>query len=324
MDPRDDRPIRGEVRLAGYRRVSHGLYVVVRDNLTPYEELLRDLRALLLVLPECAVFTHVTAARLLGWQLPGLPEQVPYFASVRGGRRPRRPGLICSRLTHHQAPGLVEGLPIDTPEEILLRCARDLGVLDLVIMIDSALRIGHVDPGRMRALLATSRPGVVRLRKAWKLADQKAESGGETVLRIFHLAMEVAVESQVDLFDEDGTFLARADLMIRGTGLLREYDGAIHRDQRRHRADLRRERSLSGTPYKRSAFTLVDLLNHPATLMHELDRLMCRPHKLARLARWRALVDESLYSATGRQRIVNRWRRAMGVVEWPRIGTSGR
>jgi hypothetical protein len=318
MDTTEDRPIRGQVRLTGHRRVSHGLYLEIRENLAPFEEFLRDLRAILLVLPVDAVFTHVTAARLLGWQLPALPEQVPYFAAVRCDQRPRRPGLICSRLTGATTPGNARGLPIDTAEEILLRCARDLSVLDLVIMIDSALRLGHLDPARMRALLATSRPGVVRLRKAWALADAKAESGGETVLRVFHVAMGVDVESQFEVYDAHGNFLGRADLLIRGTDQLREYDGAGHREGKQHTTDLRRERGLVGTPFERSGFTLDDLLNHPAVLMQELDRLLDRPHKLARLARWRALLDESLYSETGRQRVLNRWRRAMGVSEWSR------
>lgn len=312
----EDRPIRGEVRLAGYRRVSHGLFVRIRNDLRPDEDFLRDLRAWQLVLPEDAVFTHLTGARLRGWRLPALPEQVPTFAAVRGDRRPRRQGLICSRLTHEVEPNSAKGLPVDTPEEILLRCARDLGVLDLVVMIDSARRMGDLDADRVRALLATKRPGVARLRAAWHLADPKSESAGETLLRVFHAAMEVAVDSQVELYDEMGAFLGRADLVVRGTNRLHEYDGAHHRDGRHHRNDLRRDRGLRESGYQRSGYTLDDLLNHPVVLMQELDRLIGRPPKLSRLARWRALVDQSLYSETGRQRVMNRWRRAMGVVEW--------
>lgn len=318
MDHAVDLPIRGEMRCRGVRRVSHGLYLWVREGLTDFEEYLRDLRALMLVLPDGAVFTHVTGARLRGWQLPALPEQVPHFAAVRGDLSPRRPGLLCSRLTHDAERTRVRGLPVDSAEEILLRAARDLSVLDLVIMIDSALRLGDLDPVRMRALLKTSRPGVVRLRKAWELADQKAESGGESVLRVFHVVMEVAVDSQVELFDDDGLFLGRADLIVRGTKSLHEYDGAIHRDGRTHRGDLRRERGLSRAGYKRSGFTLDDLLNHPAVLMHELDRLVGRRHRMARLSRWKAMVNESLYSEAGRARVMNRWKRAIGVNEWAR------
>jgi hypothetical protein len=317
MDDKDA-PIRGEVRLAGHRRVSHGLFLVLRDDLSEDEEFHRELRAYLLVLPHSAVFTHLTGARLMGWRLPQLPEQVPVFAAVdQRDERPRRHGLICSRLLTDRAPtGKRHGLPVDAPEEILLRAARDLGVLDLVIMIDSALEKGDLDRGRMDALLASRRPGVRVLRAAYNLSTHRCESAGESVLRLFHEAIEVAVQPQVELFDERGTSIGRADLVVQGMTFVHEYDGAYHRDKDQHRKDLRRERALTGTPYVRRGFVLDDLLNHPAVVMHEIDRALGRPHLTRRLAAWRRRVDNSLYSERGRQRVMNRWRRTNGVVDW--------
>ncbi|MBB6625840.1 hypothetical protein H5V45_00770 [Nocardioides sp. KIGAM211] len=315
----DDNPIRGEVRLAAYRRVSHGLSVPKKDGLTDEEEFLRDLRAYLLVLPEGAVFTHVTAARLLGWQLPKLPEQVPVFAAVTGDpSRPRRHGLICSRLVRALAPGWAKGLPVDLAEEILLRMARDLGLLDLVIVIDSARRLGHLDDRRMQALLESGRPGVRMLREAYALSCKKSDSGGESCLRLFHDCLGVAVEPQVDLYDEAGQMLGRADLLVTGTTSVHEYDGEHHRGKGQHRTDLRRERGWTGTAYVRRGFVLDDLLNHPAVAMHEIDRAVGRSHDLQRLARWRRLVDNSLYSERGRERVMNRWRRQTTLVDWSR------
>ena len=312
----DDEPIRGEVRLADHRRVSHGLYLRRRDGLADHDEFRRDLRAFLLVLPDDAVFTHVTAARLLGWRLPQLPEQVPTFAAVRGQRRPRRPGLICSRLVREADPGVVDGLPVDAPDEILLRAARDLGTLDLTIMIDSALELGDLDPSRMERMLESGRPGVRQLRAAYSLATPRCESAGETLLRVFHTVMEISVEPQVTLRDEVGRSIGRVDLLVIGTTLAHEYDGAGHRDKDQHRADLRRERGWAGTPYVRRGFTLDDLLNHPGVVMHELDRSLGRPHLISRLGKWKRLVDNSLYAEPGRARVLNRWRRQMGVVDW--------
>jgi hypothetical protein len=319
----DNGPIRGEVRRIGFRRVAHGLFVRRVDGLSAGEEFLRDLKAWLMVLPEGAVFTHVTGARILGWRLPALPEHVPVFAAAHGGeRRPRRPGLICSRLVDSEPGGVhlmvLDGLPVDSPEEILLRCARDLGHLDLVVMLDSAIARGDIDRDRMTTVLASRRPGVRALRAAWAAADPRSESGGETLLRVFHEVMEVPVEPQVDLVDEGGRFIARADLLVSGTANVHEYDGAGHRDKTAHRSDLRRERRLAGTPYVRRGFTLDDLINHPGVAMHELDRLLGRPHRQARLRRWRRMVDHSMYSSAGRSRVMNRWRREMGIVDWSR------
>ncbi len=315
---RDDGPIRGEIREVGFRRVAHGLFLPLKPGLDQDQEFLRDLTAWRLVLPRKSVFTHVTAARLLGWQLPALPEQVPVFAAVElEESRPRRPGLICSRLVRPHEPGDV-GQPVDRPEEILLRAARDLGILDLVIMIDSARRRGHIDGTRIAAILASKRPGVRVLRTAWTLSNDLAESGGETVLRMFHVAIDVAVEPQAVLLDRRGQIIGRADLLVTGTNRLHEYDGAHHRESVQHRNDLRRDRGLGGSDYERRGFTLDDLINHPLVTMHEIDRELGRPHKLARMTRWRKLVENSMYAEVGRQRVLNRWRRQIGLADWSR------
>lgn len=309
-------PIRGHVRASGHDRVSHGFFLPTVAGEDAESLWFRTLHTWLQV-AETAVFTHVTAARLYGWQLPKLPEQVPTFIAVgRKDRRPRRDGLVCSRLTRPRSERLVRGFPVEEPEEVLLRASRDLGVLDVVIMLDSARREGDVDEGRLQRILESARPGVGVLRAARDLSDERRESGGESVLGVFASAMQIEVESQVDLFDDDGTFLGRGDTRVVGTSWIYEYDGAVHRDKGQHRRDLRRERSWGNTPYRRKGFTLDDLLNHSAVVMHEMDRDLERPHVNARLRRWQTLVRESFYSEPGRARILNRWQRAMGVVQW--------
>jgi hypothetical protein len=320
MKADEDEMFRGEMRLAEYDRLSHGLHLKRRSDLTEDEEFRRELHAYQLVLPPSAVFTHLTAARLLGWQLPKLPEQVPVFVAVDGNdRRPRRHGVICSRLVRKRDPTRrAADLPVDSAEEILLRCARDLGVLDLVILIDSARKCGDLDDDRMEALLLSRRPGVRLLRIAYRLSSHRAESGGESVLRMFHEAIDVPVEPQVELFDGRGTSVGRADLLVTGTSFVHEYDGAHHRDKLQHRTDLRRERGLVGTSYVRRGFTLDDLLNHPGVVMHEIDRALDRAHLPRRLGLWRQIVANSLYSDQGRERVMNRWRRRSGIVDWTR------
>jgi len=300
--------------------VSHGLFLPERDDLSPDEEFWRELRAWLLVLPDGARFTHVTGARLRGWTLPKLPEHPPVFAAVEGDvARPRRPGLISSRLRRTAAQGARRrGLPVDSAEEILLRCARDLGHIDLVILIVSALRADDVDTKAMTLVLASRRPGVVALRAAWSEARKELQSPGEAILYLFHRAIDVPVAPQVTLCDERGVVLGQADLHLIGTKNVHEYDGAVHRDKVQHRKDLRRDRGWAGSDYVRRGYTLDDLLNHSLTVMHEIDRTLGRPHDHRRHERWCRLVENSLYSEVGRERVMNRWHRAMGVVDWSR------
>lgn len=316
MEIGPDGAIRGEVRAVGYQRVAHGLYRLATPELSPWDNYLLDVGALRLVLPPDAAFTHVTGARLRGWDLPALPEKVPFFAAVREDSRPRRPGVVCSRLTHPSSVKLVHGQRVDEPAEILLRAARDLGELDLAIMLESAVRLGDIDVAALEEVLGSRRPGTRLLRRVWERRNPRAESAGETLLHKFHQVMDVDVRPQVDIVDE-GRFVCRADLLVCGTTSLHEYDGEIHRDKDVHRRDLRRERALARTPYVRRGYTLDDLLHHPAALMHELDRLLDRPHKPRRLRTWRMLIGDSLYSATGRERVMNRWYRSTNPTDWP-------
>ncbi len=316
-DEDDDPPIRGEIRLAKIRRVSHGLGVRKRLGLTREQEFRRDLRAYLEVLPSDAAFTHLTGARLLGWDLPKLPEQVPVFVAVAGDvPRPRRAGLICSRLVRAREPSMQAGLPVDRPEEILLRAARDLSLLDLLVLMESGLAKGHIDHDRMVALLDSRRPGVRMLREAWRRATGKSESPGETLLQQFHRVMKIPFEPQAEVSNDSGGLIGRVDLRIPGTPYVHEYDGPHHRSAGQHRIDLRRERALVAAGRVRKGFVLDDLLNHPVALVKEVDRALGRPSSLSRLRGWRRLVDNSLYAEAGRERIMNRWRRAQGIADW--------
>ena len=316
-------PIRGQIRVTGFRRVSHGLYLPLSEHADLRREWLRDLDAWRLVLPPDAVFTHVTAAALYDWWLPHLPEYVPVFAATDAtGSRPRRPGLICSRLdraAHVDVDPVVRhGQPVDLPEEVLLRAARDLAMLDLVPLVDSALRSGDTNRQRLKRFCATTRPGVRRLRLALTLADQRSESPWETVLRLFHVLAGIDVEPQVELFDAEGTFLARVDLLVTGTDNVHEYDGADHRQRDRQRSDLRRERRLAGTPYVRRGFTSEDLVRHPLVMLAEIDRALGRRHRPSRVHLWRRWVSEATLSADGRRRLMNRWMRLSGITDWSR------
>jgi hypothetical protein len=48
------------------------------------------------------------------------------------------------------------------------------------------------------------------------------------VLRVLHRAADIPVEPQHVIVDDYGRFLARADLLIKGTRRIHEYDGAVH------------------------------------------------------------------------------------------------
>ena len=126
----------GEVRRSGWRKVGFGLYR--REN--GDDDVRADLVAWQQVLPPSGCLTHLTAAVLHGLWLPPVPAELPVFVSMdKRETRPKRPELVVMRHTKPIATVRREGLVVATPDEALLTCARDLSLLDLVVLGDSAL-----------------------------------------------------------------------------------------------------------------------------------------------------------------------------------------
>lgn len=297
-------PRRGHVRRKGYVLLTRGIHLPEDQA----DDLLSRLAAWALVLPPSACFTHVTAAAVYGWHLPALPEDTPVFAAMHEAEgRPRRPGLTVSR--HPIAPPrLIRcGLPVAPPPEVLLAAARDLALLDLLMLLESALHRRTCDLRALRAA-CVGRKGGPALRRALGYADARAESPWETLLRMFHIACDVPVVPQFELRTADGRFVARGDLWIEGTKVLHEYDGGVHRDREQHRRDLARERAIGGEGWVRRGYTAVDLLRHPEAILREADAALGRRHDLRRLQAWQDLLEESTLSASGRGRLRRRWK----------------
>ena len=295
----------GHFRTSRCERISYGLYAPARQR-----TLAEDLRAWQLVLPPTAAFSHLTAAELRGWWLPQ-PIAHPVFAAMLASEpRPRRAGLFVCR--HRQPFGLtiIDGLRVTTPAETLLAAARDLGVLDLVVMGDSALRLRQCTPADLWQTARQRRRGAPLLRRVIPLLDPRSESAWESIMRVLHQAAEIPVEPQYKIFDDQGRFIARADLWIRGTRRIHEYDGAGHREPETHREDLTRDRKLATNEWQRLGFTSVELVTGGRSVIAEADKLLGRSWDQRRAAAWQELIDCSLLGRQGRARSYRQWRRA--------------
>jgi hypothetical protein len=311
--------IRGQVRRTGYRRVSHGVYVPVIEPRHAALVTRQNLAAWQTLLPPDGVFTHITGAALRGWWLPRLPEFAPVFVAMpEDSPRPRRAGIVCSRLRRETRHQLIQGLPVESAEEILLRAARDLALFDLTILVTSAMRSPDFDRQGLARVSGTSRPGVRALRAAARWADARAESPFEILLAFFHELAGIAVEPQVEVFDDDGHLLGRADLRVVGTTDLHEYDGEWHSRSGQLTIDRRRDRRFAGSRYTRRGFVAADLFVNPLTTLQELDRVVGRGHDPARIESWRRHLAESTFSVAGRRRLQNRWLRLTGANDWSR------
>lgn len=290
-----------------WRHVAYG--VTVSAGLESRAALLAELAAWQRHLPPSAAFTGLTAATVHELWLPGAVDALPHFVAmgtIKGEVKPIRKGLRISR--HPTAPATlaVDGIRVATVPEALLACARILGPLDLVILIDSALHLERCTVADIAAAAGPRRKGAPALRAALALADARAESAWESVLRMLHHVLGVAVTPQVNLHDEHGRFLGRVDLLVDGTHDAHEYDGAGHREQAQHRKDLKRERKLVNGGYTRRGYTSDVLLNSPASVLEDCEKALARSLPRAALIAWSRMLADSLVTSTGRRRLARR------------------
>ena len=295
--------VRGHPRRTGYERVAQGLHVRTDRPLT----LVERLRALQAVLPPSAVFTHLTAAAVRGWWLPPPVPQPVFVAVPLGARYPERAGIRAARLTTMPPVEWVAGLPLAPAAETLLALARDLAPLDLVPLADSAVRQRSCTVADLSTVSTGRRNGAPALRAVLPLLDARAESPWESVLRVLHQAAEIAVVPQHVLRDEQGGFVARADLWLTGTRRIHEYDGEVHRELGQHRRDLDRDRRLVELGWQRCGYTAAEVLSGGARIIASADAVLGRPWAGRRLRAWRGLVAASVHTPDGRARLVARW-----------------
>lgn len=166
---------------------------------------------------------------------------------ARSDPRPGRAGLVVVR--HPTAPTweLVHRVRCATAAETLLACARDLMLLDLVVLIDAALHLGDVTLDQLWRASRSGRRGSPMLRRALPWVDGRSESAWESLLRVMHLVCGIDVAPQFELFDQHGLLVARGDLWLTGTTMLHEYDGGDHLEKPRQRTDLKRVRRLGNS-----------------------------------------------------------------------------
>lgn len=297
--------LRGHVRRKDWQRLTRGLYAT-RPR-TQVDELL----AWQSLLPDHAAFTHLTAAGVYGCWLPARIEH-PHFVALRtSDPRPRRTRLFACRHPKPVASTSYGDLRVTTAAETLLAAARDLGVLDLVVLGDSMLRLGHTSTASLWQTALQRRRGGPLLRTVLPLLDARSESPWESIMRVLHQAAGIPVRPQHEIFDDQGRFIARADLLIVGTQRIHEYDGEVHRDRDQHLRDLGRDRALALSGWQRFGFSSRQLIHQATAIISATDELLGRPWDPGRLLAWDELVEQSLLGRTGRARAYSRWRRAM-------------
>ncbi|MCW2831200.1 MAG: hypothetical protein JWP31_1892 [Aeromicrobium sp.] len=153
------------------------------------------------------------------------------------------------------------------------------------------------------------RRGVRVLRRALDLVDGRSESWWESMLRLLHVLSGFAVEPQHVVHNAAGVVVARADLWIRGTRRVPEYDGADHRDRRRHQDDLRRDKALSREGLERYGYIATEIVHRPERIVQDAEDALGVPHVPGRAELWRAEARRSSITTAGAHALRRRLQR---------------
>jgi len=264
-------------------------------------------RAVQLALPANAVFSHLTSAALRKWRLPTV-DHIPIIASTDAmAPHHNRRGVYVRRTAVPDVDRqVVSGVRISSAEWTIVELAEDLGLLDLVAVIDGALFAKECTTKSIERALVPGRRGAKTLRQALLMVDGRSESWWESILRQLYVLSGIAVEPQQAIFDAQGNFVARADLHILGTDRYPEYDGESHRDRSRHRRDLAREKGMSRIGKERFGYTAPEIIHSPELVLRDAEDALGLKPDPGRLIFWREEFEKSSMSKAGQRRLNQR------------------
>ncbi|GIG35712.1 hypothetical protein [Cellulomonas pakistanensis] len=212
-------------------RVRRGAYVERGESLGPA----RDRRRIALARIHAVHrqtsgerwFSHESAALLWGCDTVGLSG----LTHLIQPSRPRSRGGDPVVRHHGDLPAEhraeVSGLPVTTLARTVVDCAASLSPDRGIVIADSALRAG-ADRDALDTTLATrsGARGIVRAREVIELADGRAQSPGETLVRwALHSGGLPRPDLQVEVVTRRGRFFL--DLGWTALGVAVEFDGFV-------------------------------------------------------------------------------------------------
>ena len=256
-------------------------------------ELQRPARHLLSVLAADAaldspVFSHSSAALI--HDLPDWGLQLGKVCITENGEPSRSRASTRARI-HTRAIAeneltSINGLLVTDAERTVADLAMTLDRDTAVVSADAAVAGGLVTSDSLSTTLErmAGRAGIKRARNSLSLVDGKSESVAETLSRLIFADFGLpAPELQVEIYDDDGNFVARPDFLWREFGLVGECDGFgkyfdgvdMAETRRRLAREKDRDAGLMALGYRVFHWRWKDLEN-PRLLAERLRRLLTR------------------------------------------------
>ncbi|MFD2795649.1 hypothetical protein ACFS27_18965 [Promicromonospora vindobonensis] len=216
-------------------------------------DLLTRCRALATVLDDGVMFSHITALRLLGVDVPWTmaDDERLHVTTQTAEDRPQRPGVVghWTRQSFLEAAEL-GGLLVTTPRQTWTHLAVDLLPDETVVLGDAFMRrdLQLTTPAALRDIAFRTKKvkGIVLAREQIPRMRAGTDSVMETRTRLLIVGAGLPIpEVNEDVLDAQGHFIARVDLLYRRWKIAIEYDGDLHRtDRRTWQNDIRKRRAL--------------------------------------------------------------------------------
>ena len=247
-----DGPTLNQVRSKRWRRTSWGLHVPAEVELTVEQ---RIIEAAALLPPGSGAVTGWAALRWegAGWfggeLADGSPR--PVDLATRRKLRPRAGIQLCEEGIIPDELHLVDGLLVTQPVRSVAYAMRHATCpREAVIIFDMAAYADLVSFAEMVAyaglaprLGLSSWLGMPQYRKAVVLGSENAWSPQEVTMRLIWVldaGLPTPLANQ-PVFDLSGHHIGTPDLLDVEAGVVGEYDGALHLEGTRRRADRQRE-----------------------------------------------------------------------------------
>lgn len=258
-----DSRLRTAVRSGAVVRVGHDRYVEP-GSVCPRE-------AVLAAQGTGVALGGPSAARMHG--LPAADERIHVVVRNGGGQRLHQPGVVVRQTRDWEAENIA-GVTVTPLARTLVDVARELPLQESVPILDAGLRAGVQSTDLVAGLVGRS-PGNARARRAIGLADKRAESPLESLLRLALVLGELPPDDLQHHVREEGRAVARVDLWY--PGLVVEADGFdFHRNRADYRADRRKGQAYARLGLLLLRFSWEDVSSSPdaavatvrATLRH--------------------------------------------------------
>jgi hypothetical protein len=203
-----------------FRRLFRGIYVAADVELTHRQWL----RAALLMLPEDAVVSHLSALMVWGFD-PRLSADLAF--STNTSAVCQMAGVALHRRQGRLSPTKLRGLPVTGPDRTFVDCATQLSFVELVQVGDWLLHQGLSTHARLsRYSNDRHLSGVRKARRALAYVRRGAESPMETLIRLMlGFAGLPWPDCNVEVRDAVGRFVARVDMLYPAFRVIVKYEG---------------------------------------------------------------------------------------------------